>query len=483
MSLSAAMNIALTGLSANIRAAGLVSNNIANADIDGYGRRILDLSTADAAMAGGVQVTGIIRQTDKYLIADRRVVEAELANADELHSFYDRLEFTVGGPEDADSLSNLMTAFENAINTASANPAEELRLENLAYAADDLVSKINSISQEIQSSREEADAEISNIVEEINENLGKIAEINAQIIAVGARNGDISPLEDQRQVLVDAISENIPLTTKLKDNGVMYLYATSGMTLLERNYAELEFSQSNLIPAQSTYENGDLSGIILNDHEINISPTGQIAGGRLAALFEIRDEIAVEQNSQLDAIARDLIERFEDPTLDATLAPGDPGLFTDQGAAFDPLDEVGLASRLELNADVSPGSTEYWKLRDGIGAVVQGNVGDATLLNAYSDAISAQTLPSSPALLALSTSFTSHVQDFSSATSSYSVRSENNLAFTNSRFVASKEAELQLSVDTDQELQLLMRIEQQYAANAQVLTVIDELMERLVNIF
>jgi flagellar hook-associated protein 1 len=37
-------------------------------------------------------------------------------------------------------------------------------------------------------------------------------------------------------------------------------------------------------------------------------------------------------------------------------------------------------------------------------------------------------------------------------------------------------------VDTDAELQDLMLIEQHYAANARVMTVVDELMQRLLNI-
>ncbi len=75
----------------------------------------------------------------------------------------------------------------------------------------------------------------------------------------------------------------------------------------------------------------------------------------------------------LDGMARDLYERFADPALDPTIAAGDPGLFTDRGAAFDPADEVGLAGRIAVNAAVDPAQGgQSWRLRDGIYAAAPG---------------------------------------------------------------------------------------------------------------
>ena len=59
-----------------------------------------------------------------------------------------------------------------------------------------------------------------------------------------------------------------------------------------------------------------------------------LAGGRLAGLFQLLDVLAPEMQVRADAVARDLIERFADPAVDATLGPGDPGLFTDAGSAL-----------------------------------------------------------------------------------------------------------------------------------------------------
>ena len=483
MSLTAAMSTALSGLTANVRAAGIVSNNIANADTEGYARRILDLSIANAGTAGGVTINGVIRQTNAYIIEDRRAVQSELAYSNEIQGFYETMESAVGGAEDSGSLTYLLTQFENAINTAAANPAQDQRLESLAYAAEDLVEKINLVSDEIQSTRELAEDGIESMIETINDNLEAVAEINKQIIKVAARDGDISSLEDQRQVLLDDLSDYIPLTTKLQDNGVMHVYTKGGLTLLERNVSTFSFEKSNIIDASLSYENGDFSALMLNDIELNTTSTGSISGGSLAALFEIRDEYAVTEQEQIDAIARDLIERFADSGLDATIGTANIGLFTDSGSALVAANETGIASRLTLNSAVQPDGGEFWKLRDGLYATAQGDVGDASLLNAYSEKLSEQTVPSSANLDAVQAGFISHIEEFSSGVSSSLYRAQNDTTFTNTRYLATKEAELELSVDTDQELQILIRVEQQYAANAQVMSVIDELMERLLNTF
>ncbi len=484
MSLTAAMSTALSGLTANVRAVSLISNNIANADTDGYARRVLDLSVANVGTTGGVQINSVVRQTDTYLTSDRRVLQAELAYTNEMQSFYETMDSVVGNAEESGSLTDLLTQFENALITAASNPAEDIRLENLAYTAEDLVEKINDISTEIQTYRETADENIESMVDIVNENLEAIAEINVQIIKVAARDGDTSSLQDQQAVLLDEITTYIPISTTLQDNDTIHVYTNGGLALLENNVSTLEFEKSNIIEAGVSYEDGNLSGLVINGNEINTTSTGTIAGGAIAAMFEIRDEIAVEEQAQIDAIAMDLIERVAttsvDPTIDPTL---DPALFTDSGAVFDPTNEVGIASRLTLNSDVSPDGGEFWKLRDGLGATVEGNVGDATILNAIADSLTEEVVPTSASLDAVNSSFVSHIQDFSSEVSASLTRAQNDTTYTNTRYLASSEAELAIGVDTDQELQLLIRAEQQYAANAQVMSVIDELMQTLLNTF
>ena len=79
-------------------------------------------------------------------------------------------------------------------------------------------------------------------------------------------------------------------------------------------------------------------------------------------------------------------------------------------------------------------------------------------------------------------SFGEHVGNFVSAVSTARVRADGQQSFSNAQNTALKELELSAGVDTDAELQELLRIEQHYAANARVITTVDELMQTLLSI-
>ena len=110
---------------------------------------------------------------------------------------------------------------------------------------------------------------------------------------------------------------------------------------------------------------------------------GAASSGSLAALFTLRDTDLPELETQLDTMAQDLIERFSDPSIDATNPVGSPGLFLDT----DDTAGTGIAGRLQLNALVDPDrGGAVWRLRDGLGAAAPGSPGDTTILAGLSNA-------------------------------------------------------------------------------------------------
>jgi flagellar hook-associated protein 1 FlgK len=113
---------------------------------------------------------------------------------------------------------------------------------------------------------------------------------------------------------------------------------------------------------------------------------------------------------------------------------------------------------------------------------VQGPVGEARLLQGYSDALDALMTPGSAALGSGAQSFAQHVADFHAGIAAARLRADGEQSFSSAQNTALKELELSKGVDTDAELQALLRIEQQYAANARVITTVDELMQTLMNI-
>lgn len=285
--------------------------------------------------------------------------------------------------------------------------------------------------------------------------------------------------------MIDEVSEIVPLRTVSRDNGMVALYAASGTILLDPDFhsapVEIGFSPQDPVTADMTL-GGVLSGLEINGNAINSGNDGPLGGGSLGAQFQIRDVVAPEMQAVLDGIARDLIERFAPGGPDTTLAATDPGLFTDAGTAFDPADETGISGRIALNTLVDSLGSETWRLRDGLGAVTQGPVGEARLLQGYSDTLEDLVSPGSSVLGSGAQSFSQHVADFHAAIAAARLRADGEQSFSSAQNTALQELELSKGVDTDAELQELLRIEQHYAANARVISVVDELLQNLLSI-
>jgi flagellar hook-associated protein 1 FlgK len=233
-----------------------------------------------------------------------------------------------------------------------------------------------------------------------------------------------------------------------------------------------------------TLASGALSGISIDGRPVRTDGTfSPLSGGSLAAAFAVRDDIAVAAQGRADGLAREIVARFQDPAADPSLAPGEAGLFTDGVGPFDPASEEGLAARLSVNALADPArGGDLWRLRTGLGAAAPGPVGDAALLSSLAATSSALRAPASAALPAAGLSLAGFAAELQSLASRDGLTAETELGFAAARQETLAALERRGGVDTDQEMQKLLLIEKVYAANARVISVVDDLLARLLEI-
>ncbi|MCK0141478.1 flagellar hook-associated protein FlgK [Aliiroseovarius sp. F20344] len=485
MTISGALHNALTGLNANTRAAHLVSNNVANAMTEGYGARSLELSSRNLGGApSGVAVEGVRRNVDEILVGERRLSDAAIGHSSTRSGFLAGLEKALGTPDQPGSLSGRLAQFEAALTEAAVRPDSEAALNASLNAAKNVVSHIKATSDHIQAARLSADSAIAQEVGQLNQGLEDVQNLNVKIQAAMARGADPSGLMDQRQQAIDALSSIVPIKQVPRDGGRVALISAGGAILLDGKPAKLEFSTVNLIVPEMTQAGGALSGLTINGQSVDTSSNrSAISGGSLAAHFEVRDELAVTAQEQLDGFARNLVERFQDPALDATRAPGAPGLFTDAGLAFDPVDEVALSTRLTVNAAVDPSQGGViWRLRDGLGAAVPGNVGNSQLLNDKIEVLNTPITAASGGFSSTARSTAGLAADLLNIVASGREQMDTRLSFDTAQNDSLRQMELSHGVDTDAEMQKLMMIEQAFAANAQVITTADEMMQLILGL-
>lgn len=488
MTLSSSLSNALSGLSAASRAIDVVSSNVANAMTDGYARREISLASRSVGSQGaGVRVVGVSRIVNERALADLRQANANTANAGAQANAWLRIETAIGYPTEKGSLTDRINRFEAALIAAASRPEESIRLEDAVSAALSVTTALNDISGEVQRMRMDADADIAAMVQQVNSGLEQIQDLNWQIFRMGNADQDVASLMDARQRAVDSISEIIPVRQVQRQGNQIALFTPGGATLIDGPAAELAFEPRSMITAEMTLENGLLSGLALNGNPLTLHSTyGSVEGGRLAAAFEARDRIAPEAQAGLDALARNLIERFQDPSLDPGITPGGRGLFTNGGLPFDPSDPLaatGLASRITLNADVDPAQGgAAWRIRDGVAAVAPGEVGASSLLTALANRLAEPIAPTGGPSDGLARPVSGLASDLlSSVDGAYRIH-EASQAFHAARADALGYEIAADGVDTDDEMQKLLLIEQTYAANAQVIQTIDKLMRHLLEL-
>ena len=481
MTISNSLSNALSGLTAASRAAEVVSSNVANAQTQGYGRRDLDIASR---YLGGVDVVGVNRNVDIRVVQDRRLADASVGYNGTVADFQLTLEDALGTPDEGWSLSGRVAAFEAALVEAASRPDNDARLAAVRSAAADLAGKLNQVSDTVQDARMEADAAIAAQVTRLNQGLELVQNLNYKIKEAEARGQDPSSLMDMRQVAIDDISGIVPLKQVDREFGQVALYAPGGAIVLDSQAVTFGFEPVGVIVPEMTLESGALSGLTINGKTVRTDAANSpIQGGSLAALFEVRDDLATKAQSQLDAVARDLIERFEDTSVDPTLIAGDPGLFTDAGAALDPGTETGLASRIALNALVDPDrGGALWRLRDGLGAAAPGDVGSSTLLQSLNAALTGERVAASGDFLGVSRTASGLAADLLSRVGMERTAAETRQSYAVAEQESLTNMELENGVDTDAELQKLMLIEQAYAANAKVISTIDAMLQAIMDL-
>lgn len=482
MSISSSLSNALSGLTAVSRTAELVSANLANVTNPNYARREIELSARDGGtLSGGVAVDGVTRAVDQALLNDRRHADADVANAGVRNSFFQSVENSIGLPTDPHSLLAKINGFETTLIQASSQPASDSHLSAVVEAARAISDHLNTGSDDIQTLRMTADRSIATEVDMLTSKLHQVRDLNFDIARRGLGGHSTAALEDHRSALLDDISRIVPLREVESTNGQISLFTLGGTQLLSGQVSEISFNATGMIVPHMTQANGLLSGLEING--VAVDAASVFAGGSLAGHFSVRDELTVTAQRQLDAVARDLVSRFEDPTLDSTLLPGDAGFFTDAGAAFDPLSEIGLSGRLALNSTLDPANGgASWRVRDGIGALVEGAPGDTSRLTGMIEALQKLQPTQSGGFSTIARSLGGLGADFLSEIGRQKLETASDLMFASTQQSGFRAAELENGVDTDQEMQKLLLIEQAYSANARVIQTIDEMIDALLRI-
>lgn len=465
MSLSSALSIARSGLTVAAQQTDIVSRNMANSGTEGVTRKWANLSTE---VTGGVTVTSVERSVDTLLQRLDRENMSKLAQQSTVSDGLSAYTSFLGQPDDQISPAAKLSDLQNSLVLLSTLPSEESTQIQVVTAAKAMASQLNDLSGTIGDINAEVERNIRYDVSSANEVLEEIAALNQKILRTEDGSMTEAGYLDELDQKLDEMSSFMDIQTVTSNDGTINLYTGAGTELVIGNTAKTV----SYDPVAGTLSAGS----------VDITPNGDGRGvmqGSLSGLFELRDEQLPQLSAQLDALAAGLVSTMQDANPFGT---GGTGLFTDAGNVFDPASVEGLAGRISVNAEVdnTAGGSPSLLQSGGDPATPLGDSSYITaMLDGFNDSLTVDLagLGDSLTLAELAPALVSQQQSLR-ATAEAATQTTQSAGET----IAASRSNFE-GVNIDDELQKLLVIEQSYAANARVLTSINQMLDTLIQSF
>jgi len=355
---------ATTGLYASQAAMSVATNNISNANTDGYSRKTVTQSAigpaaiyiSSASTGSGTEITSISRERNA-------LIDAEYRNENSVATAWETKSTTLGELEDVledisgeDGFDTIMSEFSTAMEDVSTDPSSTDARTCLQQAGQAVCDYLNSMATSLSTQRAALNDDVKTTVSEINSYSEQIAALNQQIQKAQVGGTDASDLEDQRDLLIDKLSGlvNVEVTETAAGTSVSggkvttLVISIDGGTLVNGgNYRTLECNE--IVDSTST-ENGM--------YEVTWSDTGSAVtpkSGQLGALLDLRDGTGENGEykgvlyymGQLDEYAQIFAEAFNEGTSSYSGHADGYDSNGDTGICFFTYDETSSSSFLD----------------------------------------------------------------------------------------------------------------------------------------
>jgi flagellar hook-associated protein 1 FlgK len=486
MNLTAALESARSSLMASGIQSSVISRNIAGASAAGYSRKIAVL---DNFPGTGVYVAAIQRAASSGLYNNVLIATSSSAKQSVIYDGLQKIaSATVDDPELDQSPTAQLNALKKALQQYANAPDNTTLAQAAVSSAKDMATALNQATQTVQSVRAGADADMKTSVQNINQLLSQFQNVNTAIVKGTISGDDITDYLDQRDSIVSQLSQELGVTMSLRPNGDAALYTDSGAVLFDKTARAVSFVPTNSYTAGTTGNAVYVDGVPVTGAN-SVMP---LKSGKLAGLAQLRDQDTVTYQSQLDEIARGLINTFRESDQTASALPDVPGLFTYPGAPAMPASatvSVGLAGLISVAASVDPAQGGNPNLlRDG---AISGNV--AYRYNTAGNGGYSVRLQQLIGGMDASQPFDATTQgkpsgsliDFASSSTSWIENqrkaADDSVTYQKTLLDRSTAALSNVSgVNMDDEMSLMLQVERTYSASSKIISTVDQMLQSLL---
>jgi len=286
--------IATSGLFVSQRAMSVTAHNIANANTEGFSRQRLDMTASRPEMLPGTQGTlgtgvdsNAVKQIrDEFLDFKLRGETTLSGEWIQKEDVLKNIEAILNEPSDS-GISNVVDQFYSALQELSKNPESLttralVRQRGIAFAK-----TMNQMSESLQKMQSDLDFELQSVTSEINGYAKQIAILNRTIYAQEIDGTKANDIRDQRNTLLDKMSELTNINYFEDDKGRFFVTIGGNPIVAHYEYDQIELTERT----DANKLNPD-DALKLNDLSWESGSTFSGKSGKLQGLMDMRDNIS-----------------------------------------------------------------------------------------------------------------------------------------------------------------------------------------------
>jgi len=291
----------VSGLLAFQEALGTISQNISNVSTPGYSRQSVNLVTNPADPTGsgwignGVAVAGINRAYDSFLAGQTLAATSGYNQLSTVGALAATVSNLFGNS--TSGLSATMQNFSQAIQTMASTPAQSASRQALLAQAQTLISTFKSYESNLGQLDSQVNTQLGTEASTITALGQNIATLNQQILAAQNQTQQApNDLLDQRDQLVNQLSQHIGVTTLTQSDGTINVYIGNGQALV------LGTQSMGLASGTDPFNSGQ-TRLMIQSAAGGVDVTNSLSGGSVGGLLQFNEQMLTPAHNALGQAA------------------------------------------------------------------------------------------------------------------------------------------------------------------------------------
>lgn len=321
------LSTSVSGLLAFQQALDVTSNNISNAETPGYDVETANFSelpgqqTGSGYIGSGVDVSSVTRAYDSYLAQQVNATQSSYSSSNTFATQAGQVDNLLS--DSSTGLTATLQSFVNALQTAASTPTSTAARQALLSSGQALAQQIQTYDSQLSQYGSQLESQLSNAVNEVNTLSSQIAQLNQQI-AAGSSNGQTpNQLMDQRDQLINQLSQYVSVQTASEGNSEVNVYIGSGQALVTGGTSQ------TLATIPNSYDPSQLDiGITSGGGSATTADiTSEVSGGELGGLLSARSQVldpAINAVGQIAVAVATVVNQQQQSGMDMTGSPGQP---------------------------------------------------------------------------------------------------------------------------------------------------------------